>query len=333
MSRHPKAGEVIDVLAGHLLRSKVCSSQIERILLTQDAENFLGEGERAPQETERDTSPVVQVSLVELAHTQPLLVEQVVRNPMLLLKHFERACMVSQHYMHSKHPRRSEMKVKQNVKVRVYGIPGKPPPPARLARHEPRPDFATPSSNSPPQGSRTMDADDGLHHGRVLVSPSVGEIRACMANRLICVGGTITKAGSPHLVEYKQQYECNRCHTRFEVDIDVHAGGHVQLPEVCPNGTSRKRRKKKSNSGGSGGGQQQQLPQNQFRSNSSSQPSEASGASQGSLSGSQQAGCQGTNFTLCEENRYHKDCQEIRLQEWSRQIKTGGSVSTTGRDR
>lgn len=305
MSRHPKAGEVIDVLAGHLLRSKVCSSQIERILLTQDAENFLGEGERAPQETERDTSPVVQVSLVELAHTQPLLVEQVVRNPMLLLKHFERACMVSQHYMHSKHPRRSEMKVKQNVKVRVYGIPG----------------------------SRTMDADDGLHHGRVLVSPSVGEIRACMANRLICVGGTITKAGSPHLVEYKQQYECNRCHTRFEVDIDVHAGGHVQLPEVCPNGTSRKRRKKKSNSGGSGGGQQQQLPQNQFRSNSSSQPSEASGASQGSLSGSQQAGCQGTNFTLCEENRYHKDCQEIRLQEWSRQIKTGGSVSTTGSDR
>ena len=139
----------------------------------------------------------------------------------------------------------------------------------------------------------------------MLVSPRIGELRSCMANRLVCVRGTITKLGSPHLVEYKQQFECNRCHSRFEVDIDVHAGGHVQLPEVCPNdSTGRRKRRRHSN--------------NQSMSGSQSQAEDSS------------PGCQGTNFTRCAENQFHKDCQEIRLQELSGEGTSSSASETRG---
>ncbi|QDZ24994.1 minichromosome maintenance protein [Chloropicon primus] len=282
MAGHPKAGEVIDALAGHYLLSITCSGQIERVLLAkEDGEHEAGWlGSNATGAGEEDAKLVVEVCLVELAQAQPFLVEQVVRDPLLLLKHFDRALVAAQHYMKSKHPRGEDMTVKPNAKARVYGIPG-----ARL--------------------NNSWDAMPG----RSLVSPSVGELRACMASRLVCVSGTITKLGSPHLVEYKQQYECNRCHSRFEVDVDIHAGGHVQLPEVCPNDAKGRRRKKRL-------GREFQGSQGSSSRGSQEQP---------------QSGCQGTNFTRCEENQYHKDCQELRLQEWNRQL--GGSRgSSTGRE-
>ena len=273
MARNPKAGEVIDRLAGHFLLSKTCSKQLERLLL-QTASDGTAELE------------VVQVSLVELAQTQPVLVEQVVRSPLVLLKHFDRALLVSQHYMLSKHPRRGEMSLKAGARCRVHGIPG-----ARLCSE---------ARGGAGRSTTTM--------ASAMISPSVGGLRACMANRLVCVSGTITKLGSPHLVEYKQQYECNRCHSRFDVLIDVHAGGHVQLPEVCPNDR--------------GGGRRRKQRRGEF-------PLQGS---QGSFSSSQEpSGCQGTNFVLCEENRYHKDCQEIRLQERGVGGGSGPSVGEGGR--
>ena len=123
------AGEVIDVLAGHLLRSRTCATQLESILLsrTKDADGgvLIDSSANASASLEASCHHVVLVNLVELAHAQPLLVEQVVRDPMLLLKYFDRALVVSQHYMHSKHPRSKEMVVKSKVKARVYGLPGR----------------------------------------------------------------------------------------------------------------------------------------------------------------------------------------------------------------
>ncbi len=252
----PSAGEVIDVLAGHFLRSRQCSSQLEAILLSSRS------GEDEPQQQQQDRAPAMEVCLVELAHAQPLLVEQFVRDPMLLLKHFQRACLVAQHYMISKHAQRESMAVKQDVKVRPFGLPGKKTPlPAPIhthgsshatVKHRPPPVLTSlipkrlllplfffalslPLAGMPPllsvlKNETLYFREKGAHsefgsaavagmslrsrvsreHARVLVNPAVGEVRACMANRLICVRGTVTKMGSPHLVEYKQEFECSR---------------------------------------------------------------------------------------------------------------------------
>ena len=219
--RGQHSGAVIDLVAGHLIRTPATSAQVERLLLQPKSSNAAGGSH-------------IDLCLVSLAHDAPRLAEQTVRDPRLLLPLFDRAATVAQHHMRARHARRQEMgPVRPDVRVRVFGIPG----------------------------------------SRACIPLS--SVRAGLTGRLVTVAGTIVRCGAPRLVEHQLQFECQRCKRRFDVPIDVDAGGFAQVPESCPVG----------------------------------------------------ADCGGATFAKVDDVLFHRDYQELRLQE---SLKTSRGGAHTG---